>query len=342
MSPTGLGMSMLTAALMLSIQSTPASALAWRTWVSSTAGTPGTSDTSGTGNDANPCTRDLPCKTFAHALTQTEEGGEINVVAPGDGFGAVTITKSVTIDGGSSFAGVLGGASYAIQISAGSNDRVTLRNLSLNGKGTSGVGIIFKSGGVLHIENCSISNFGGWGIQFEPNANNPLAALYVENTTIAGNGSGSAGGGIHIAPQGDALVSAFLNQVRVEHNRDGITVDGRNGKQGNTFLTTFISVAVQGSAAVGNTLNGFTAISATGKTPTVMTLDRVIAANNVGAGVHADGANSSILIGGSTLTLNRNRGISATPGATTISFGDNKIGSNFPTEGSPIATPGLK
>src|SRR5438270_11900235 len=61
-------------------------AQATRTWVS------------GVGNDANPCSRTAPCKTFAGAISKTAEGGEIDVLDPG-GFGSVTITKAMTIDG---------------------------------------------------------------------------------------------------------------------------------------------------------------------------------------------------------------------------------------------------
>src|SRR5206468_3164555 len=63
---------------------TQANAQATRTWVS------------GVGDDANPCSRTAPCKTFAGAISKTAGGGEINVLDPG-GFGGVTIGKSLTI-----------------------------------------------------------------------------------------------------------------------------------------------------------------------------------------------------------------------------------------------------
>jgi hypothetical protein len=62
----------------------PAQAQATRTWVS------------GVGDDANPCSRTAPCKTFAGAISKTATGGEINCLDPG-GFGGVTITKSIQI-----------------------------------------------------------------------------------------------------------------------------------------------------------------------------------------------------------------------------------------------------
>src|SRR5881392_3425803 len=96
-------------------------AQATRTWVS------------GVGDDVNPCSRTAPCKTFAGAISKTAAGGEIDALDPG-GFGAVTITKSMTIDGaGAGLAGVLASGSQGIIINALSTDVVTLRNLSISG-----------------------------------------------------------------------------------------------------------------------------------------------------------------------------------------------------------------
>src|SRR5213593_1110080 len=78
-------LSSLLLALVMAVTATPASAQATRTWVS------------GVGDDANPCSRTAPCKTFAGAISKTAAGGEINCIDPG-GFGAVTINKSLTID----------------------------------------------------------------------------------------------------------------------------------------------------------------------------------------------------------------------------------------------------
>ena len=71
-----------------------AQAQASRTWVS------------GVGDDANPCSRTAPCKTFAGAISKTAACGEINALDPA-GYGAVTITKSITIDGTGTFASIL-------------------------------------------------------------------------------------------------------------------------------------------------------------------------------------------------------------------------------------------
>src|SRR6185295_9394869 len=89
-------------ALMLPIAE-PAQAQASRTWVS------------GVGDDANPCSRTAPCKTFAGAISKTALNGEINCLDPG-GFGAVTITKSITIACHEVFASILNSGTNGVNI----------------------------------------------------------------------------------------------------------------------------------------------------------------------------------------------------------------------------------
>src|SRR5215813_8629974 len=105
-------------AAVVMISATPAQAQATRTWVS------------GVGADENPCSRTAPCKTFAGAISKTAIGGFIDVLDPG-GFGAVTITKSITIDGsGGSIAGVLASGTNGIIVNS-ATAIVHLRNLSI-------------------------------------------------------------------------------------------------------------------------------------------------------------------------------------------------------------------
>src|SRR6202051_3340845 len=121
-------------AMFMALFSMPANAQATRTWVS------------GVGDDANPCSRTAPCKTFAGAISKTAVGGEIDALDPG-GFGAVTITKGMTIDGGGGqVASVLVNGTNGIVIAAPSTDLVTLRNLRINGIGGGLGGIRFLSG----------------------------------------------------------------------------------------------------------------------------------------------------------------------------------------------------
>src|SRR4026208_1467081 len=88
---------------------TAANAQATRTWVS------------GVGDDATPGSRTAPCKTFAGAISKTAASGEISVLDPG-GFGVVTITKSITLNGDGTLAGVLSAATTRLIVNAGAND----------------------------------------------------------------------------------------------------------------------------------------------------------------------------------------------------------------------------
>src|SRR3954470_8804471 len=112
-------------ALVLIALAVPSAAFgqATRTWVS------------GVGDDANPCSRTAPCKTFAGAISKTANGGEINCIDPG-GFGGVTITKSLTIKCQYTEGGVLVAQTNAVVVNATANDKVTLRGLDINGIGT--------------------------------------------------------------------------------------------------------------------------------------------------------------------------------------------------------------
>src|SRR6201990_3749999 len=96
-----------------------ANAQATRTWVS------------GVGDDANPCSRTAPCKTFAGAISKTAAGGEINCLDPG-GFGTVTITKSITLDCTSTLGSILGTATNGVNVN-GANAIGALRGLTIQG-----------------------------------------------------------------------------------------------------------------------------------------------------------------------------------------------------------------
>src|SRR5262249_45106508 len=143
----------------LLLQAGPVYAQASRTWVS------------GVGDDANPCSRTAPCKTFAGAIAKTALNGEINCLDPG-GFGAVTITKSITIDCHEVFASILNALTNGVNIpfdsfaASDTQKKVRLRNINFNGVATGLVGISITGGGVIaggavFIEDCLLDgNFG--------------------------------------------------------------------------------------------------------------------------------------------------------------------------------------
>jgi hypothetical protein len=117
---------------------------------------------SGVGDDVNTCGRTDPCKTFSGAISKTDAGGQISVLDPG-GFGAVSITKSITIDGISRASGVLVTGVNGILINAGPADVVRLLHLQINGLANplarSPVGIRFNSGAALIIDDVLVHGF---------------------------------------------------------------------------------------------------------------------------------------------------------------------------------------
>ncbi|MCA1578356.1 MAG: hypothetical protein LC794_13450 [Acidobacteria bacterium] len=177
-----------------------AQAQATRTWVS------------GVGDDVNPCSRTAPCKTFAGAISKTATGGEISVLDPG-GYGTLTITKAITVDGGtgSGWGSTLFSAVNGFVINITTNlatDKVILRNLSINGAGTTlGVdGVRFLDGAELTLENVSIFNFSGDGVEV-----NQTQACRVNMRDVT-----FSHGGIGIKSSGTAAsVSMNLENVRI-------------------------------------------------------------------------------------------------------------------------------
>ncbi len=131
--------------LLLCLPAAPVAAQATRTWVS------------GVGDDANPCSRTAPCKTFAGAISKTAAGGEINVLDPG-GFGAVTITKSISIIS-TTQGGVLVSGTNGIVVNASPGDSILLEGLDIEGLNTGLSGVQIVGGGRTMIRKCSIRNF---------------------------------------------------------------------------------------------------------------------------------------------------------------------------------------
>jgi hypothetical protein len=125
-----------------------------RTWVS------------GTGADANPCSRTAPCQTFAGAFAKTATNGEISVLDPG-GFGTVTISKSITINGDGTLAGILNAGTAGIIVNITTNlttDKVVIRNISIQGAGTGTDGVRILDGEEVILDNVTIGGFTDAGV----------------------------------------------------------------------------------------------------------------------------------------------------------------------------------
>jgi len=175
---------------------TIANAQASRTWVS------------GVGDDANPCSRTAPCKTWAGAISKTANGGEIDALDPG-GFGAVTITKGIILDGTGDFASIVVSGTNAIVVQAGASDVVILRRISINGIGSGINGVRFLSGKSLSVDGCIIDNFTSRGVDASPSGSGNIF-LAVRDTFI----TNTSGDGIGISPAAGPTVVANIDHVR--------------------------------------------------------------------------------------------------------------------------------
>jgi hypothetical protein len=233
------------AVALFALAQTSAQAQATRTWVS------------GVGDDANPCSRTAPCKTFAGAISKTAMNGEINCLDPG-GFGTVTIIKSITIDCHEVFASILASGTNGININITNPSdplkTVRIRNLNINGAGTSGSvgtrtglrGINIIAANAVFVEDTLIRNFTQQGIL---DARTTGGDLYVNNTIVQDNTSSA----IIIAPaSGSTRIDATIANSVLERSQDGVRAGSGS------------RVMVKRSVLSGNTANGAVVESATG------------------------------------------------------------------------------
>ena len=275
-----------------------AQAQATRTWVS------------GVGDDVNPCSRTAPCKTYAGAISKTAKDGEISTLDPG-GFGTITITKSITINGGN------GGQGYGSILSALApqgvlvnitdvNDirkSVKLDWLNINGASTGTDGIRMIAGNTLHVSNCTIDGLLGDGIEVSVAG---AANVVVENTKVRN----AVGTGIKLngttAPQFKATIT---NSVI---SRNGVGIDVVNGA----------IVTVNDSTVANNTSHGVQVAEPT--IGSVLNVIGVTIANNLGTGVN--------VVGGSRARIARcniiQNNVSLAPAAQVDSGGNNSIAGN--------------
>ncbi|QND65106.1 right-handed parallel beta-helix repeat-containing protein [Mesorhizobium loti] len=297
----------------------PASAQAPRTWVS------------GVGDDVNPCSRTAPCKTFAGAISKTAPGGEINCIDPG-GFGAVTITKAITIACEDVEAGVSNSSTNGVVINAAATDIIVLRGLDIDSaSATPGLnGIRFLAGAALHVEDCVIrSNTGaapnGAGILFAPSG---TAELYVHNSTINGNNDG-----IRVQPTGAGVAKVMIDGTALENNNlAGLKADG-TGNSGGSNTT------IANSSVSGNSNAGISILNPVGGPAINIMVDSVAVANNgASGGLRVDGANATVRVGRSTISGN-GLGTAIVNGGVISSYGSNQINGNTSDGPNPPTIP---
>lgn len=278
----------------------PAHAQATRTWVS------------GTGDDVNPCSRTLPCKTFAGAIAKTATGGEINCLDPG-GFGALTITKSLVIDCHDTFGSVLVSGTNGITVNAPSSF-VTLRNINFNGlrNDTSSpaglIGISIVAAQTVFIEDCTVQNFSTHGIS---DTRSIGGNLFVRNTVVRNNiSSGSKAAGFNLAAASPNTV--VLENVHVIGNNYGVIAAAQN------------SVALSRSVVAGNNIAGVQSNSVSG----VLVDATVLVAN----GQALDNA-ATLNLANSDIYFNA---VAITAPSALASFGNNRIEQNTSPGAAPV------
>jgi hypothetical protein len=259
------------AALLFAAAPLTSLAQATRTWVS------------GVGDDVNPCSRTAPGKTFAGAISKTAAGGVISVLDPG-GYGAVTITKSITLDGGGIGGSILASGTNGIVINAAETDVVTIRNLSIDGAGTglNGIRILngFTDAGIVIatpgnsaqvvVDNCTIMRCEDDGIALTD------GTATVRNTLIASVASSNTAPAVDPAPAvttyfGNGLRAAAGTKLSVENctiaaNNFGITADGIVYLSGSTVTNNAVLglkrtspgsiVSLRNNRIMGNAVDG--------------------------------------------------------------------------------------
>jgi Right handed beta helix region len=303
------------ATVFVALAGAPAQAQATRTFVSPT------------GNDASPtCSLTAPCRTFVGAYALTNAGGEIAVLGTA-GYGALTISKAISIVNGGGFeAGIsVPSGGTGIIINAETHDAVSLRGLTIDGAGVGLNGIQFNSGASLTVENCVIRHMTGDGIDFL--SSTATSALTVSNTLVADNSAI----GVKFRPTGSGI--AVFNRVEVTNNpTSGIAVFGNDSAAANTInATVFESVAA-------NNGDGFFAETLPGKAPTSLMISHSVAANNsVGVTVNMTGA--TLRLANSTITGNNSHGWFVDNSGLGATYGDNYIDGNGTNMGAltPVA-----
>jgi hypothetical protein len=266
------------------------------------------------GSDGNPCTFAQPCRTFQHAHDFAEEDAEIDVLDAA-GYGALTITKGISIQG-HGFAGVSAtGGRNGITINAPATGAVNLNGLLIEGGGTGGTGILFNSGKSLVVANCMVRNMTANGLQFLSSTANPQT-LAVSNSTFADN----ALAGIILNNLSAGVVTATIERSGLYRNFIGLNV---NGTAGTGRLDVMATNTVASANANGH---GFLVQSLAGHSPTTLVLLRSTSSNNFD-GVEASGTNATLRLAQSSVWGN-NTGFTVVSGAAALSYGDNSIDRN--------------
>ncbi len=300
--------------------STLAHAQATRTWVS------------GVGDDVNPCSRTAPCKTFAGAISKTANCGEISVLDPG-GFGTVTITKSMTLNGTGTLASILAAGTNGINVNDSATGTpntivVVVRDISINGACTGFDGIRFTSGSALTVDHCWIHAFRGNGTNSDgidvakTSGDGHLKVLdaVIENNT---------GDGIAVTT-GSGQLRAMINGSRMMNCANGLQAKANS------------RVVARNCVFSNNTGNGiFVNVPTAGLFAAVSVWESVMSLNTfqgVQAGNGGNTGSSGVTLSLNQIDRNGASGVFISGGGVVGTFSNNSINGNA-TDGCGGCTP---
>ncbi len=291
------------AGIILAAASLTAQAQATRTWVS------------GVGDDVNPCSRTAPCKTFAGAISKTATNGEINCLDPA-GYGAVTVSKSITIDcedtQGSILSAGTNGVIVNITAVTDTKKAFMLRGVSINGAGTGINGIRVLSASQVTLDEVVIQGVTQHGVSLETTTGS--TKVNIGNTLIRNNASN----GINSFIIGGSVTLAITDSKIYANSNTGINLS--NGTKASVTNTV-----ISGNGTGVGTFNAEMAISGCD-----------VSHNTVGV---TASTGSTVRLAGNTIT-NNGTGLNNT-GGTITSFGTNMRQGNG-VDGAPTSTIGLQ
>jgi len=255
-----------------------AHAQATRTWVS------------GVGDDANPCSRTAPCKTWAGAISKTATAGEIDALDPG-GFGGVTITKAITLDGTGTFASILNAGTQGIIINAnlGTVDNVNIRGISINGAATGTNAINLIQADRVNIEDCVIfGSNNGILINESDGVNVNIRNTGVRNNTADGLSVTTTSGVAKVSVQNSSFIGNSFGihgkgNSRVVVNDSVVSNNGSNGVFAEGISNTAV-IDLTNTLIDGNGLNGLQAGGGASTTTSIVRINNCDIFQNTGTG----------------------------------------------------------
>ena len=275
---------------------------------------------SAAGSDSNPCSFAAPCRHFQAAVNATSAGGEVDALDPA-GYGPITITQAITIEGQgwSYIAPPPGGNGITINAVSGN---VSIHGVSLNGAGITGGtnGIVFNSGDSLTVTDCVVQNFignsafNGNGILMEPASG--TFSFVITNTNVSNDGFF----GIHYVPTGAASATGTIDHVVATNEMSGIVID-------TTESAGTTKVAISNSIASNNSNDGI-GIGTLNATLQASIDNCSISGNGTGVDVESS---AEVEIGRSVITLNVTGVQNGTSPAGAFSYQDNRIHLNTTT-----------